>query len=65
MSCDKEPQFLIKRKPSDVTKVQMFTDGFIILSVSLLEVIVTGNQMKLTVTLSKFLWFKHCWTHLG
>lgn len=55
MSCDKEPQFLIKRKPSDVTKVQMFTDGFIILSVSLLEVIVTGNQMKLTVTLSK-LW---------
>lgn len=47
--------FLIKRKPSDVTKVQMFTDGFIILSVSLLEVIVTGNQMKLTVTLSK-LW---------
>lgn len=55
MSCDKEPQFLIKRKPSDVTKVQMFTDGFIILSESLLEVIVTGNQMKLTVTLSK-LW---------
>lgn len=55
MSCDKEPQFLIKRKPSDVTQVQMFTDGFIILSVSLLEVIVTGNQMKLTVTLSK-LW---------
>lgn len=55
MSCDKEPQFLIKRKPSDVTKVQMFTDGFIILSVSLLEVIVTGNQMKPTVTLSK-LW---------
>lgn len=55
MSCDKEPQFLIKRKPSDVTQVQMFTDGFIILSESLLEVIVTGNQMKLTVTLSK-LW---------
>lgn len=55
MSCDKEPQFLIKRKPSDVTQVQMFTDGFNILSVSLLEVIVTGNQMKPTVTLSK-LW---------
>lgn len=55
MSCDKEPQFLIKRKPSDVTQVQMFTDGFIILSVFFLEVIVTGNQMKLTVTLSK-LW---------
>lgn len=50
MSCDKKPQLLMKRKPSDVTQVQMFTDDFIIRSECLREVIVRGNQMKHTVT---------------
>lgn len=37
-----------------------------LLSDSLLEVKMTGDQMKCNITLSKtFLWFEHCRHHLG